>query len=270
MAAALALAGCGPFGSSHSNATPARYLLVLGDSLSTGYQPGSTGDRLCRNGAADATGRGGWACLLLGRLRASGGGPYDIANLAVNGEDTCGYLTGRTCGGRPIGDATPQQQEASAFLRSHAGRVAAITLDIGADDAGVLARDEAQGPTAQGYADLNTAFARATRNYRRILQRLRDAAPGVPILALGYYVPNLPASIPPTFLPLADGLIQSLAIRFNRGIVAAASAAHASYVDLYHPFLGKRGSLLVPGDIHPDDRGQQLIARLVWKAYHTH
>jgi lysophospholipase L1-like esterase len=261
-----ALVGCGASTSAIGSATSPPYLLVLGDSLSTGYQPAGAGDPPCTHPGVDKTGHGGWACLLLSRLRTRDSS-YTVDNLAVNGEDTCGFITGKTCDGKPIGGPVPQQREVRDFLRSHQGATGVITLDIGADDATSLEAAARSGNNALVLAQLPTVFDRAATNYQRILKRLRQLAPNVPILALGYYVPNLPSFIPPDILPLAQVAIRGLARQFNTGIIADAKASHATYVDLFTPFRGKQAQLLVPGDIHPNDAGQRLIARLVWQAY---
>lgn len=239
---------------------------MLGDSLSTGYQPHATGDPLCSHASQDATGRGGWACILLGKLRGRDSS-FQIANLAVNGEDTCDYLRGRSCTGRPEGGSAPQGQQAAGFLRSHRGRVGLITLDIGANDAQALIGQVKSGLGERAAGDLSTVLARARHNYTRILGRLRALAPGVPILALGYYVPNMPPEIPAAVRPLVQTFAQSTALQFNTFVSAAARQHGATYVDLYDAFLGKTSQLINPGDIHPTDAGQRRIAQLVWSAY---
>jgi lysophospholipase L1-like esterase len=257
------LAGCG---TTSSAATTQPYLLVLGDSLSTGFQPAGAGDASCTNSAIDKTGHGGWACVLLTELRTRDAS-FTVDNLAVSGEDTCAFMSGKSCAGKPFGGPVPQLREARDFLRSHAGTNGLITLDIGADDATVLEASARQGNNAQVLLQLPLVFVRAAVNYRRILKRLRQLAPTMPIMALGYYVPNLPAFIPKDLLPIAQGAIRGLAKEFNVQVIAAARKFNATYVDLYTPFKGKQATLLVPGDVHPNDAGQRLVARLVWRAY---
>jgi len=194
---------------------------------------------------------------------------YSIDNMAVNGEDTCGFITGKNCAGQPIGGSVPQLRQARDFLRSEQTATGLITLDIGADDASVLEASARKGNNAQVLKQLPLVFARAAANYRRILKRLRQIAPKAPIMALGYYVPNLPDFIPPYLLPIAQGAIRTLARGFNAEVIAAAKEFKATYVNLYALFKGKQATLLVPGDIHPNDTGQRLIARLIWHAYST-
>jgi lysophospholipase L1-like esterase len=260
------LAGCGSSTSASTPATPPPYLLVLGDSLSSGYQPAGAGDPTCAHPDIDKTGHGGWACLLLSRLRGQNAA-YTIDNLATNGEDTCGFMTGKMCDGKPIGGPVPQQRQARDFLRAHAGATGIITLDIGADDATSLEAEARSGNNASVLTQLPAVFDRAAANYRRILQRLRQLAPTAPIMALGYYIPNLPSFIPPDILPIAQVAIRALARQFNAEIVADAKQFRATYVNLLTPFRGKQAQLLVLGDIHPNDAGQRLIAQLVWQAY---
>jgi lysophospholipase L1-like esterase len=261
--ALVSLAGCG---NTDTSATGQTYLLVLGDSLSTGFQPAGAGDPLCTHRKIDSTGNGGWACVLLSRLRNQDAS-YAVSNLAVNSEDTCGFITGRTCDGKTIGGPVPQLRQARDFLRSHMGSTGLITLDIGADDATSLEDAARKGNNALVLTQLPTVFDRAAANYRRILRRLRQIAPNVPIMALGYYVPNLPDFIPQDIRPVAQSAIKNLTQQFNAKIVAAAREVNATYVDLYTPFRSKQAELLVSGDIHPNDAGQRLIARLIWRAY---
>jgi lysophospholipase L1-like esterase len=263
------LAGCSAANSAAStSATLPPYLLILGDSLSTGYQPAGGGDLTCTHPAIDKTGHGGWACMLLAKLH-SRDASTTVNNFAVNGEDTCDFITGTSCDGRSIGGPVAQQRRARDFLRSHQGSTGVITLDIGADDATSLEAAARQGNNALVLTQLPAVFDRAASNYRRILKRLRQLAPNARIMALGYYIPNLPSFIPKDILPLAQVAINSLARQFNKRIIADAKTFNATYVDLFNPFHGKQAQLLIPGDIHPNDAGQRLIARLVWRAYKT-
>jgi lysophospholipase L1-like esterase len=228
---------------------PASTLLVLGDSLSTGYQPTHEGDRTCTDPAEDTTGYGGWACILLAHLRKIHPG-ITIDNLALNGEDTCSFAGGVHCDAEPGGYSTPPQApsaasqwaQALAFLHAHPNRVSPITIELGGND--VL-------------LSLGSANLAATRKrLNRIFNSLRAAAPRSDIIVFDVFNPLGIALAPLTTL--------------NSILRHEASAHHAVFVDLGPVFAGHTAQYVNPNDVHPTDLGQRVMATAIWKAYRSY
>ena len=174
---------------------PPTYYLSLGDSLSVGAQPhrsdlqrpfpfigaGGFGGRLTNEGYADQ---------LATMVRE------DIANLHLVklgcvGESTSSMINGRA--GLPAPAAQDvglcnyrdgsQLNDAVAFLSSHRGEVAFVTITIGAND--VI-------PCGVDLSCLSTAVATMQANLVTILTRLRAAAgSGVPIVGMNYFSPAI-------------------------------------------------------------------------------
>jgi lysophospholipase L1-like esterase len=225
---------------------PGSTFLVLGDSYSTGYQPAGGGDRTCSNPVVDATGHGGWACLVLAKLRTVRPG-IAITNLASNGEDTCSFAVIAHCGGLPRGFNTPAQSpvagsqwaRALAVLRAHPNGVSPITIEIGGNDL---------------LGSLGTAPISATRvRLDRIMRSLRSAAPKADIIMFG------------VFSPIGQPL--GITTQLNTVFKAEARAVHALFVGLDVHFRGRAAQLVNPNDVHPTDAGQRLIAKLIWRSY---
>lgn len=170
LASALAVAvACGAGGAEPRTeaAAPVRYYLALGDSLAVGTQPG----RLF-SGA-------GYADQLL-RLRQRRQPRLRLIRLACPGETTTAFRRGGRCP-YPRGS---QLAQAAAFLRANRGRVALVTIDIGAND---LLRCG-----GGGEACTRRAVASLRSNLPPILRELRRAAgPRVPIVGMDYYAPLL-------------------------------------------------------------------------------
>jgi lysophospholipase L1-like esterase len=162
-------------GLSAGRGAPAYYLSV-GDSLSRGVQPD-------RGGREIATGRGypdRLAAMLrrhLPRLR--------LVKLGCSGETTGTMIHGGICR-YPAGS---QLAQAATFLRAHRGRIALITIDIGANDPNSCLRD---GGLPAILPCVVTRMPQIGRNLSHILATLRSAA-GRRVLIVGmtYYVPEL-------------------------------------------------------------------------------
>ncbi len=144
-----------------------RYYLALGDSLAAGTQPGTL---FSGEGYADQL-------LVLERPRFPG---LVLRKLACPGETSTAFRRGGRC---PYPKRT-QLAQAAAFLRAHRGRIAFVTIDIGAND--YLRCRTAQIGCAAG------AFNGVRKNLPPILRTLRTAAgPRVPIVGMEYYAPLL-------------------------------------------------------------------------------
>ncbi len=156
--------------------TGTSYYLSLGDSLSRGVQPGPAGNDV-------ATSRG-YPDRLAARLRDEL--PHlRLVKLGCSGETTATMIHGGVC---PY-PARSQLDQAISFLRSHRGRTALVTIDIGANDPNSCVLGD------RPAAILPCVFNRIpgiARNLGAIMARLRSAA-GRRVLIVGmtYYVPEL-------------------------------------------------------------------------------
>lgn len=157
--------------------------LALGDSVASGFQ------------APDPFTDDGYVDVLYQRIR----GPLGLdglVNLSCPGDDTAEMIDGNDetlspggslCYGSSAalgnlgGDS--QLEAAEAYLAANPGGVALITITIGAND--ILGCGEDLTCIGQ------TLGSRIPTNLAQILTRLRVAAPGVPIVAMNYYNPNL-------------------------------------------------------------------------------
>jgi lysophospholipase L1-like esterase len=160
---------------SRGPAPPASYYLALGDSLSQGVQPDASG-------ASVHTGQG-YASQLYAVLRRGQPGLV-LVKLGCTGETTATMIHGGICrypGGSQLADAV-------VFLRAHRSHVKLVTLDIGANDPETCLDVSSAGQLA---ACAGRFIPAATANLETILTRLRQAAPGVRIVAMNYYLPAL-------------------------------------------------------------------------------
>lgn len=250
------------------------YYLALGDSLTVGAhsQNGTfdPGDRACSNPSLDATGGGGWVCIFASKLHSL----YpkaQLTNLALDGEDTCSFLTGKVCGATtrsmngegapPYNPATETQMHAArAFLKTHAGQDGVITLEIGAND--VLGLYQlAQSNPQRALAQLPTVVHRAESNDDTIFRRLRASAPNADLLLFDVYNPFAGSTTVPAQLSGAMGVLVDVYAKFLKH---EATRYHAVFVDV-------RSDHLVSSDIiHPSDAGHRKLASLMWRAFKTH
>ena len=177
---AAAVTGCsspGPAGPAPPRraAPPASYYLSLGDSLSQGVQPNAAG--------LSVDTPDGYPDQLYAALRPRHPG-LRLVKLGCNGETTATMMNGGICS-YPAGS---QLAAAVRFLAAHRGRVALITIDIGANDPDSCITH----PSALKLASCaGRAIPAATANLAKILGSLRRAAPGTSMIAMDYYLPTL-------------------------------------------------------------------------------
>lgn len=161
-----------PGGESAAGAsTPKPYYLALGDSLSQGVQPNSSGQSVETNA--------GYANDLYDLYKYEVPG-LQLEKLGCPGETTGTMISGGIC---PYALGS-QLAQAVSFLGTH--HVALVTIDIGANNVdGCL--------TASGIDEtcITDGIAAAATDLPEILTELRAAAPGVPIVAMNYYDPFL-------------------------------------------------------------------------------
>jgi hypothetical protein len=183
--------------------------------------------------------------------------------------------------------AVPQADAAAAFLRTHRGKVAAITVSIGGNDlTPCITSTDAVGC-------LGRALGSIKRNLTSLVHRLRVAAgASVPIIGLTYpdiVLGELLSSDPqrrqaarlsiPAFRSLFNPALRS-AYEAEGGTFIDVTAATGAYIPLTRTTsLAGHGRVPVAvarvcrltyfcayGDIHPRTAGYALIARLVQAA----
>jgi lysophospholipase L1-like esterase len=149
------------------------YYLSVGDSLAQGFQP--IGGPHTNSAAAGYS--QGYADQLFKMVRDGGRDRLRLVKLGCGGESTATMIADSRCDyetGSQLGDAV-------AFLDAHPGEVAFITIDIGANDIFL----DCNGDPACFIPQIAT-------NLPFILDTLRDhAGPGVPIVGMNYYAPDI-------------------------------------------------------------------------------
>ncbi len=152
------------------------YYLSLGDSLSRGVQPAWTGQ--------DVATLRGYPDRLAARLRREL--PHlRLVKLGCSGETTATMIHGGVCP-YPAGS---QLDQAISFLRSHRGRTAIVTIDIGANDPNSCVLG---GGASMILPCVFSRIPGIARNLSAIMAKLRSAAgPRVLIVGMTYYVPEL-------------------------------------------------------------------------------
>ncbi len=182
LAAALVVALAPAAGAGHPGGT----YLALGDSVAAGTQQPAP---FTANGYTDN---------LYKHLQDEYGFD-DFVNLACPGDDTAEMLVaagsptsdGSLCygAGAPLPPGgTSQLDAAVAYLLSNPGEVGLITIAIGAND--VLACDPTDPPPVLN-ACIAAQLGQIGANLPVIVGTLQAVAPGVPIVAMNYYNPNL-------------------------------------------------------------------------------
>jgi lysophospholipase L1-like esterase len=244
--------------------TGVRYYLSLGDSYAQGYQPiGGPWSPLGFPGYNQ-----GYADQLLKLVREPSG-HLQLVKLGCGGETTTTMIVGTPWCGPNI---TPGSQlaQAKAFLETHRGEVAFVTINIGGND--VIA------PDGGGVAAIQA-------NLPVILAQLREAAgAGVPIIGMTYYHPFLPDTWFGTHDPAALQATVDAVHDFNQLLASLYSAAGDPVADVETAFatadVGDADSDGVPDNVeracawtwrcapppqgpdgHPNTAGYGAIAR---------
>lgn len=253
-------------------APPVTYYLSLGDSVAAGWQPNPD------TGVASITSEG-YTDQLYRRLRDAVPGLVH-QKMACPGETTLSMINGggphaALCG-YPLGNS--QLMQAVAFILSHPGKVAFITIDIGVNDVlSCLSAPNVPGCVAGVLPSVGTRLG-------QILYTLRVTAGYTgPIVGMNYYNPYLAAwieGVPPDgdAGPQFAELTNTLAMALNNLALKPAYAAFGVPVaDVFTAFRSTRWQM-VDGwpfnvfricqftwmcsdlDIHPNRRGHGVIA----------
>jgi lysophospholipase L1-like esterase len=214
---------------------PVRRVVGLGDSVSAGTACGCTP----------------YADLVGAALAKVEHTSVRVDNMSVAGQTTRGLL------------AQLGQPGVAAAVR-HAD---AVLVTIGANDL----EEEASctpGATVACYAGDLRALSAA---YPQLLERLRELlAPRARLVVTGYWSVFLDGTLArqkgSAYVRASDALTRAV----NGIIASAATAAAATYIDVFTPFKGDGDlddtSLLAPDGDHPNARGHQVIASAITAA----
>jgi lysophospholipase L1-like esterase len=167
VACSLAFASVAGAAAGAPNSSPTRYYVALGDSLAT---------------AGGATPGHGYVDDVFASAKRSIPG-LSLKNLACGGDSTTRMINGGLCHNYTTGN---QLGDAKAFLSTHRGQVAFVTIDIGGDDiGGCFSGSSINVPCFEA------GVQRMKTNLRQILVQLRSAGGAVPFLGMTYYDPYL-------------------------------------------------------------------------------
>ncbi len=250
-------------------------LLLLGVLFATDAKAGQSsplylalGDSLAAGVGASEPDDSGYVGLVYNALLTDPAHDHDLSlmNLGDPGETTTSML-----------ESGGQMDEALAAIASRTddrvdgNEVAVITIDIGANDFIPLVFGDSPclpNPLAEACTQAATSALDTFRsNFADIMRRLRAAAgPEAEIVALGLYNPLSGSG--GSFDAIGDAAVGL----FNRTVAefAAESDVRAVFADVF-PQFQDRGSALthvaeVPPDVHPNDAGHYVMARVVVEA----
>ena len=248
-----------------------RFYLSLGTSLAAGVEPDRAGN--------DAPTNEGYADQLHQLLKARDR-KLQLVKLGCPGETTATMISGGIC---PY-DAGSQLDQAVAFLQANRGAVSLVTIDMGANDVLGCVID-------LGDADcIARAFTNVATNLPFILDALRKAGPGVPIVAMNYYNPFVAAwpqglafqsnALLNGFndgskdIPGLNDLLESIYGSFQVPVGDVARAFYSTDFTIF-PRIGRPANVLLvcqltwmctASDIHPNRTGYFVIALVLASA----
>lgn len=245
-----------------------RYYVSLGDSLAAGTNATAVGVDFTDLGYADQ----------LHAALAADDPKLELVKLGCPGESTVSMRFGSQLPS-VVGSCGPpryyknflypkgtQLAEAVSFLQAHKGKVALVTIDLGAND---LNHVDSQGNLVVCLfppEDCDLEGPSLVANLAAILAELRAAAgPGVPIVGMTYYDVFAPLGI-----PLVDARVDAL----NARLEATYHAAGMPVADVAGAF--EDGGLVANvcnwtwfctvGDTHPNATGYAVIAQAFLRA----
>ncbi len=195
------------------------YYLALGDSLAVGYQPG-------RGETAH-----GYVDVLARRIRKDALPYLQLRNVGCPGETSRSLITGERSPCRyPAGS---QLDAAVRFLTAHAGEVAFVTIDVGAND---LVNRCLQPSLLIARSCATDLGPRLADRVGQIVDALSAAAPGVPIVGMNYYNPFLGLwGLVPGGRALAHADQRAWTV-FNQALESAYVGAGAEVADVARTF----------------------------------
>jgi lysophospholipase L1-like esterase len=218
------------------------WFLTIGDSVTFGY---TRDPRLAGTNPS-------WAPRLE-RLLAAEGRPWRLYDTACSGESTVTYAA--RCPGRrqvPFLAHESQRSAALSAIAAHRADLRLIVVELGSND--LLHAFSAR---------LDTTVVTLSTNLTGIVDELRAAAPGVPLVLADIYDPFAAGA------PQTEQLLSGI----DYGLAALASRLGAGFADIHaainHPADGTPLCNLVDCanlDIHPTPLGQQRLAETVLAA----
>jgi lysophospholipase L1-like esterase len=188
----------------NAGGSKATYYLSLGDSLAQGFQPiGGPASRRAPPGYNQ-----GYADQLFKLVRGDYTQLREV-KLGCGGESTVTFRTGALCQ-YPNGS---QLQEAIAFLQANRGKVAFVTINLGAND--ILSRGPVDG--------VNDVLA----NLPTIVGTLKAVAGDVPIIGMNYYEPRI-----------ATAWFQTGSVTAVQAVAGQAALLNAAVLGAIYAFFG--------------------------------
>jgi lysophospholipase L1-like esterase len=228
-------------GAAPNGAPGSVFYLSLGTSLSVGIQPNSAGqDRRTQEGYANQL-----YTALSSRIPG-----LQLVKLGCLGETTVTMISGGVCqyeGGSQLADAV-------TFLQDHAGSVALVTIEMGANDI-----EPCGSLSGIDQACVAQAFANVGRNLPYIVSVLRTAAgPNTPIVGMNYYNPFVAA----WFEDPALARSSALGLGFFNALLGGVYSAFAIPVADVAAAFDSADFTLVPGVGVP--RNVLLVCQWTW------
>jgi len=236
-----------------------RYYLSLGDSLATGTNASGIGQAFTDSGYADQL----YAAL------AASDPKLELKKVGCPGESSASLRFGSqppttvlSCGSprfykNVLYSKGTQLAEAVGLLEAHKGKVALVTIDIGAND---LARIDENGDVVSclfEFAGCVAQQASMEANLSAVLAALRTAAgPDVPIVGMTYY--NV-------YLPLDDPVVDARVSSTNALLASTYAAAGVAVADVAGAFpttddVCSFTWFCTDLDVHPNAAGYGVIA----------
>jgi lysophospholipase L1-like esterase len=191
------------------------FYLSVGDSLAQGFQP--IGGPHTNSAAVGY--RQGYADQLFKLARDGGQDQLRLVKLGCGGESTATMIENSRCAydtGSQLGDAVE-------FLDAHPGKVAFITINLGAND---IFEDCGGNP--------GCFIPQIATNLPFILHTLRDhAGPGVPIVGMNYFAPDVVQWFAD---PAASQAAAASAVLFNNFLESLYAGAGVPVADVESAF----------------------------------
>jgi lysophospholipase L1-like esterase len=239
--------------------------LSLGDSFAFGYHLAKYQQEVAANNYNPASFNDGFDAVFFNNLLGKNVVTQEI-NYACPGETTTSFINGGCAfhnalsslhGPYPVSQS--QLQAAVSYLNANPGKVTVITVEIGVNDAIVLANTcDAQSNPVNCY-NTRTAgvLATARQNYTTIVSALQQAAPQARII--------LVKSPDPVFSDGSDALVNGL----NQIVDDIAAARGLREADDYSIFTASNVCSLTnycasPSDFHPNAAGYSAMAAQIW------
>jgi lysophospholipase L1-like esterase len=156
-----------------------------------------------------------------------------------------------------------QLAQAVKFLKAHTGKVALVTIDVGANDLQHV--DEADNTVFCLFeaAGCDSRAAAMAENLAGILAELRAAAgPGVPIAGMTYYNVFAPLGDPDldADVDAINGLLESTYTEAGIPVADVAGAFHNGEQPLSAHLVCAWTWFCSDGDVHPNTAGYAVIA----------